>query len=64
VTTVLLVSVLLGLSGLLAFRALQQLERATATVSTLDPDPWREVSRHIHQVTDELSLRIGDRIDR
>lgn len=63
-TSVLIVSVVLAVSGLLAYRAVQHVEQATAVVATLDPAPWREVSGHIHQVTDELSLRIGDRTDR
>jgi hypothetical protein len=63
VTSVLLVSVLLGLAGLLAFRAVQRIEAATATLTLLDPGPWRQVSDHIQQATEELSLRIGDRID-
>jgi hypothetical protein len=64
VTSVLLVSVLLGLSGLLAYRAVQRMERAATTVASLDPGPWREVSADIRRVSDELAHRVGDRIDR
>ena len=62
--SVLVVFGLLGLSGLLAHRSMQRMERATVTVAGLDPAGWHEVTDQIAEVTDELGRRIADRIDR
>lgn len=55
---------LLAVSGALAYRSLQQLERSTLVVARLDPQEWTTVTSQMTEATEVLRACISDRIDR